>query len=133
MMAKYSVESDFLQNYLNFFIISRFYKNDENSSILNDAQVFNSCVHLNPSSFNLANCADRRERVESFISSNEEAFNKFRNIAVENCKSDLLNAHGINVHLEKDLRNTRPSELNLLKLQIDKAEERLDACIKSNL
>jgi hypothetical protein len=133
MMAKYPVESDFLQSYLNFFILSRFYNKDENFSLVNDAKVFNSCVHLNPSSFNLANCADRREKVESFITTQEEAFNKYRNIAVENCKPELLNAHGISVHLEKDLRGIRASELNLLKMQKNKAEESLAACVKSNL
>jgi hypothetical protein len=133
MIEKYPVESDFLQSYLNSFVIGRFFNKDENFSLVNDAKVFNSCVHLNPTAYNLANCSDKRDRVEAFIASQEETFNKYRTVAIENCKSELMNAHGISVHFEKDLRKTSASELNLLSMKKNKAEDNLFACVNGNL
>lgn len=130
MMNKYPVESDFLDSYLNYFILKSFYAN---SKIANDADVFKSCVHLNPAFVNLANCSDRRDNVNNFITSNEEGFNKYRNIAIESCKNELLSSHGASLQLEKDLRSVAVSEISFIKLMTQDNEESLRNCINKNL
>ena len=131
MLNKYSIDSDFIQSYLNLFVVSKFFNG--NFSLENDARTFNSCVHLNASAYNLSNCSDRRDRVESFISSNEEVFNKYRTVAVESCKTELLTAHNLDAQMEKDQRKVSPSELNFLTLKKLEAEEALNNCVKNNL
>jgi hypothetical protein len=129
-MLKYPIESDFIQSYLNLFVIGNFIKNNQ---IYNDAAIFNSCVHLNTSAFNLANCSDRRDKVDKFINENEELFNKYKNVSAENCQKELLLAHNINAELEKDSLNMKASERNFLNFKEREATKALYDCVKNNL
>lgn len=126
---KYSIESDYVQTYLNKFIIQTlFFKNQ---AIINDAFVFSRCVNMVPLANNLANCSSRRDRVENFLNENEETVKPFRE-AAEKCTSELQFAFSINRNLETD-NNLKFSEKNFFNYKRNKAEKELKACIDSHL
>jgi len=80
----------------------------------------------------LANCSDRRDKVENFIS-NESSFNGYKTVLVESCQSELIKAHSISKELEKDLRKMPTSQLTMLKMKKTSAENDLNTCVKNNL
>ena len=126
---KYSLESDFVQSYINKFLIQKLFFT--NRLILNDASVFSSCVNMNQLSLNLANCTSRRERVENFIQENEEKFKPYKD-SIEKCTPQLHFAYSLqrNFDTNKSLSHT---EKNFLTSQLKKAEKQLEECLDNNL
>ena len=133
MMEKYALDSDFLESYLNCFVIKTYFTKQENLSVISDAALFNSCVHLNSSALKLANCSDRRDSVYAFISDNADCFNKYKSTALNNCKDELYSAHGASLHFEKDLSRVSASELNFWTMMRTESEDKLENCINKHL
>ena len=126
---KYTIESDFVQSYLNTFLLRKLAS--ENHSLRSDAEVFNSCVNLNPAAYNLADCSTRRERVEAFLTENEAKVLPLR-AALDSCKSEGLLAFSLRRQLETDT-SSKLSELNFLNFKLHKAELALEDCVSKNL
>ena len=133
MIEKYPIESDFTESYLNLFLLNNFFRQPDNYSVISDAAVFNSCVHLNPAALNLANCSDRRDNVDRFISRHQEQFSRYVNVVKDSCKDELVSAHAAELQMERDLTKVPSSEVNFLTLMRRQTEQNLMNCVNKNL
>ena len=68
-MEKFPFHSDYVDSYLNYFLFSL-----SGNNLKHDALAFKNCVYLNPISLTLTNCADRRDKINEFISEKKEKF-----------------------------------------------------------
>lgn len=87
---KFTVQSDFVDSFLNRIVLQQKYQNDE---IVNDAKIYESCVNLNAFNLNFSECGLKRDKVNAFIESND--INSFKQQVAENCTSELLEAHSL--------------------------------------
>jgi len=132
MSGRFTLESDFVDSFLNAFILTNFdyYKND---SRMNDASVFQECVNLNKDVLKTANCTARKERTQSFIDSLGVKFSKFKSVATEKCSSEILSAHSISYNRSKGKDVNDPFLKNITGNAYYKKANELVSCIKSSL
>jgi hypothetical protein len=121
-MEKYPLHSDYVESYINKLILS-------NTSVSKDAQAFKNCVYLNPYSLTLTNCADRREKVDKYVSDNISVYNEIKSKINNNCKGELMEAF----HLDKTLGNGREiithDDRKNLSIRLFEKEKILRKCV----
>lgn len=132
MMEKYPINSDFVESYLNYFIIQKYY--DKNSrGVAVDALIYRNCVNLNHLNINISMCGERREKVEKFIESKKEDFNKVRDVTVEKCHSELRDAFYGSRIFSDDIDNVSYSEKQYVWMKLKEKEDNLEKCINKNI
>jgi hypothetical protein len=124
-MEKYPFNSDYVDSYLNYFLLSR-------TRVAEDASAYKNCVYMNPISLTLTNCADRRERVNEFLSEKKEQIESLKSVVTGNCGKLLMEAF----LLDKSLNNGRDGyslddKKNLFSRLLDK-ENQLAYCLERN-
>jgi len=121
-MEKYPLHSDYVESYINKIILS-------NTRVSKDAQAFKNCVYLNPYSLTLTNCADRRAKVDKFVSENDSVYNEIKSKFSNNCKGELMEAF----HLDKTLNNGRENlthdDRKNLSIRLFEKEKVLKNCV----
>jgi hypothetical protein len=129
MNIKFPIESDFVDSYLNDFIIRSYFS--DNTDAQTDSDIFKRCVHMNPLVLKISNCADRRDNVNSFIEANLAKFNEVRTSIIENCTRELSEAYSVDKILSKNNEATFNSFLSSAKLK--EKESSLNICLKSKI
>lgn len=99
MEIKYSIESDFVTSFLDYIIIKELAP--QNYGLIKDSKVFSQCVNLHPASLKLADCAGSRDRIQAFVSSNEN-FDPIKAKTITDCADQLLNYHTANFNQRLD-------------------------------
>ena len=123
-MDKYPSNSDYVDNYLNYVLLRI-----SGSKVSQDAFAFKNCVYMNPMSLTLTNCADRRERINEFMSDKKSLFESLKSTVVTDCGNELIEAF----LLDKSLNNGRDvymidARKNLLE-KLNAKESSLIKCI----
>ena len=123
-MDKYPLNSDYVDNYLNYILLSI-----SGSKISQDAFAFKNCVYMNPMSLTLTNCADRRDRINEFISDKKSLFESLKSKVAADCGNELIEAF----LLDKNFNNGRDdynidARKNLLE-KLNAKESSLVGCI----
>lgn len=129
MNGKFPLDSDFVDSYLNYQIINKFYKTKEHKSILDDAKIYNNCVNMNPYNAVLSNCSDRRDNVNAFIDSNLAGFEAFKLFAKESCLNELNSAFGVNHSLNRNANINSAYTIMLNEMKLKEKEESLSKCL----
>jgi len=131
MSARFTLESDFVDSYINSFLISN-YKNENLGSVL-DAKVYERCINLNSSVLKTANCTSRGEKVQQYIARFGEEFTKLKETAIGSCSTQILQAHNLFYALNQNSHNQNSYNQNLsIEFHNDKVNA-LKSCIDSNL
>ncbi len=126
---KFTLESDFIQSYINSFIIKNLFP--EKTDKIKDASLYHSCVNMLPSSYNLSDCSSMRDRVESFLAENQEKVSSYRT-ALSNCGSEILLAYSLNREFFNS-QSSKFSERNFISYKSEQAEKSLAECVNRNL
>lgn len=132
MQEKFPFESDFVDSYLNYFILKNYKPSNSNTDenlddMTKSAEAFNKCVSLHKKSILLSDCAGLRDNVNSYVEANAYV-NLLKGIAKENCAEELINAHNINYGIHRELSES-PYNMNLLRTKYPDAEKTLRDCI----
>jgi hypothetical protein len=90
---KFPFDSDFIDSFLNYVILKRYHPNER--SLIKDAEIYNSCVNMGRSINIIANCSDRRDRVNDFIEKNP-SIASYKEIATSKCADELSETHMLN-------------------------------------
>jgi hypothetical protein len=124
-MNKFTTESDFVDSYLNNFIIASQNVKDQ---LKQNARIFASCVNLNKTINAVADCAAKRDEVNSFLDSNHEAKN-LKEKTLGSCTDRLLKAHQLfySINHEKSAAN-----YVLLQSSLKQAEAGLTECLNNH-
>jgi hypothetical protein len=129
MNEKFSLDSDFVDSFLNYQLIKQYYKTKDNKSIIEDARIFNNCVNMNPFNTVVSNCSDRRDRVNEFIDTHIAAFEGYKTYAKENCSNELFAAFGLNHSLNRNANINSSYTTMLNEMNLKEKEESLSKCL----
>ena len=121
---KFTLQSDFVDSFLNRVILQSRYGNSHN--IVNDASVFEGCVNLNTFNLNFSECGNKRDSVNSFIEANE--LGAFKQQVSEACNSEILEAFSL-VHLQHRQPNVSVFNGLLNQVALKESLNNLSQCI----
>lgn len=131
MSARFTLESDFVDSYINSFIISNYY--NENMGNVIDANIFGECINLNENVLRTANCTSIGDRVNHFISKLGEDFTKLKEVTSGSCASQALESHNVYYNIDKGNNEKNAFLKNYTSaIHYDKRLE-LKQCIDSKL
>ena len=126
MTDKFSLESDFVDSFLNSYI-SKYYKNSS-YKLMKNSLVYSSCVNLNNIALKISDCSAARDFVNEEVESNEDLKN-LREAAVANCENQVLHAHRI--FYENVSKNQKLSDLYSYYSAEQNVNSSLYNCLKS--
>jgi hypothetical protein len=122
MLGKFTLDSDFVDSYLNFYSLNQ---QHEDLELMNNALIFAQCVNLNKTVSKTADCAAKRESVHTFVEKNDKIKSNKDNIKA-NCKDQVLKAHQIFYALNKE---SKASSVIILSDAFQQAERDLTNCL----
>lgn len=132
MNGKFTVESDFVDSFLNASIISKYFNRKENAGLIQDALVYNSCVNMNADILQLADCTDRRDRVSAFIEKHSNIAG-YKETASTKCSAELLDAHILDHTINRYVSSTSPYNILLTKLKANEKMQVFQKCMDDNI
>jgi len=116
---KFTLESDFVDSFVNYFVVKKL-----NNQIENDALSFAECVNLYKDTTKVADCSNKRDIVNNFFENNEEARNAKEKLKAS-CSEEIKKAHLSFYNLFKD---TQINTFLLLKNNYRDNLDKLNNC-----
>jgi hypothetical protein len=136
MFGKFPVDSDFVESYLNSFILQAYFFNHEKghakedvNQVTRDSLIYAQCVNLNEQVNKLADCSERKENVDKFIEKNP-SIAALKTSAVEKCSKELEEAHSLRF---SQFREDNAYKRTLFSFKAMEKEENLKKCIDNLL
>jgi hypothetical protein len=83
--GKFTPESDFVDSFVNYFLLKE-------TKLRHEARTFAECVNLNKTTTIMANCSDKRDKINKYFESNDEVRSS-KDKLLRSCSAQILKAH----------------------------------------